>query len=374
LHPADEKRTRQLPARLLAWYDRAKRDLPWRRTRSAYRIWLAEVMLQQTRVETVVPYYHRFLRRFPSLRKLAAASVDDVLERWAGLGYYSRARNFHAAARAVVERHGGRVPRDLDAMLALPGVGRYTAGAVVSIAFGVPAPIVDGNVARVLCRIFGLEGAPKAAPLKARLWGLAAELVPDDRPGDFNQAMMELGATVCTPKAPACDDCPLAAGGNGPDGGRPGRRAPLCDAFRTGRQAELPTPQETKTVPHVDVAVGLVWRRGKLLITKRSLDVMLGGLWEFPGGKVQPAESPADALRRELLEETGLSVRVEEPLCTVDHAYSHFRVTLHAFRCASARGRVRLDGPTAFRWVTRGQLADFPFPAGTVRIIRKLQW
>jgi A/G-specific adenine glycosylase len=325
-------------------------------------------MLQQTRVETVVPYYRRFLRRFPSLRQLAAAGVDDAIELWAGLGYYSRARHFHAAAREVVERHGGRVPRSVDAMLALPGVGRYTAGAVVSIAFGVPAPVVDGNVARVLCRVFALAGDPKAAPLKATLWRLAGELVPDERPGDFNQAMMELGATACTPTDPACGDCPLAVGARGSADATDA----LCEAFRTDRQGELPTPRKPKAVPHVDVAVALVGRRGKLLITKRPHDAMLGGLWEFPGGKVRPGESAADAVRRELREETGLDVRAVEPACSVKHAYSHFRVTLHAFRCRSARGRVRLAGPVAFRWVPPARLREFPFPAGTVRIIDEL--
>ncbi len=343
--------------RLLAWFDRSKRDLPWRRTRSAYRIWLAEVMLQQTQVETVIPYYRRFLRRFPSLRALAAAPLDDVLAVWAGLGYYSRARSLHAAARTIVDERRGRIPRRLDDLLALPGVGRYTAGAVASIAFGVRAPVVDGNVTRVLCRVFNVASDPTAARTKSRLWALAADLVPADRPGDFNQAMMELGSTVCTPADPACPRCPVSG---------------ECEAFRLGRQRSLPRTPKRKQTPHHDVAVGLIRRRGKLLITKRPLDVMLGGLWEFPGGKRRRGESLEAALRREVREETGLDVQVGEHAVSVKHAYSHFRVTLHAFWCACPRGRVRPVKCDAFKWVRPDDLAGYPFPAGSVRIIEAL--
>ena len=393
---------RKLPGRLLAWYGKAKRDLPWRRTRDPYRIWLAEVMLQQTRVETVTPYYERFLGRFPTLRALARAPLDAVLKLWAGLGYYARARSFHAAARQIVERHGGRIPGRAEDLLALPGVGRYTAGAVLSIAYGLPTPILDGNVERVLCRLFAIAENPKATPTRKRLWALAESLVcscggrigghsafpgagieqrrgqtarlspkaprgkaqgkaecplPHARAGDFNQAMMELGATVCTPNAPACNACPVAD---------------LCEAFRLGQQRELPRMPRKKAVPHFDVAVGLVWRRGKLLIAKRPVTAMLGGLWEFPGGKREPGEPLEETVRREVLEETGLRVEVGPLLATVNHAYSHFRVTLHAFPCASARGKPRPLGCDACRWVAPTQLSEYAFPAATARIIRSL--
>jgi len=347
-----------VPRRLLRWYARHKRDLPWRRRPSPYRVWLAETMLQQTRVETVIPYYRRFLRRFPSMAALARASIDDVLAVWAGLGYYSRARNFHAAARIVATEYRGRVPRDLDTFLKLPGVGRYTAGAVLSIAYDVPAPIVDGNVARVLCRLYAIGGDPKSSPVQRRLWSLAEQLVPERRAGDFNQAMMELGSLVCTPPDPACLQCPIA---------------PLCEARRRGRQDALPQTARAKRTPHYDVPVGILWRRKKLLITKRPMDAMLGGLWEFPGGKREPGESLKGALRREVKEETGLDVTVAAHLVSVDHAYSHFRVTLHAFHCAAPRGRVRLTKCDAFKWVAVGELGDHPFPSGSRAIIRKLE-
>lgn len=348
----------ELPARLLAWYEAARRDLPWRRTRDPYRIWVAEVMLQQTRVDTVIPYYERFLERFPALADLAAAPIDAVIELWAGLGYYSRARNLHAAARRVAAGHGGSVPADPRVFRALPGVGRYTAGAVLSIAFGLPMPILDGNVERVLCRAFGIARNPRSGAVRKRLWRLAEELIPDGRAGDFNQAMMELGATVCTPKAPACGVCPVAD---------------LCEAKRMGRQLDLPCLPKRKAVPHYDVGIGLVWRRGKLLITRRPPDVMLGGLWEFPGGKRQDGEALEMTVRRELLEETGLGVTVTAPFVTVRHAYSHFKVTLHAFHCSSPRGRVCLSGADAFRWVRVAGIRRFPFPTGSLKIIRELE-
>jgi A/G-specific adenine glycosylase len=353
-----EVKARVLAKRLLAWYDRSKRDLPWRRRPTPYRVWLAETMLQQTRVETVVPYYRRFLRRFPSMAALARASIDEVLEVWAGLGYYRRARHFHAAAREVVSRWRGRVPRDFEAFVALPGVGRYTAGAVLSIAYGLRLPVVDGNVTRVLCRVFGIGGNAKSGRVQGRLWRLAAWLVPEERPGDFNQGLMELGSLVCRSATPLCGRCPLKA---------------LCAARARSRQHELPRLPRGRKIPHYDVPVGLIRRRGKLLITKRPLDAMLGGLWEFPGGKREGCESLEDALGREVREETGLEVAVGDRLISVDHAYSHFRVTLHAFLCRSPRGRVRPNRCDAYKWVAPEELDDYPFPSGSRAIIRALR-
>jgi len=349
---------RDLPPRVLSWYAAARRDLPWRRTRSPYRIWLAEAMLQQTRVGTVIPYYARFLKRFPTLAALAEAPLDDVLAVWAGLGYYARARSLHAAAREVVRKHKGRVPRGLADLLALPGVGRYTAGAIRSIAFNLPAPILDGNVTRVLCRLVGIEANPKASATQKRLWSLAEELVPEGHARDFNQAMMELGAVVCTPKAPACGTCPASD---------------LCEAFRLGLQGALPRMPAWKPVPHYDVGLGLVWRRRKLLIAKRPPNAMLGGLWEFPGGKREGAEPLAETVRREIKEELGLDVAVGELFVSVKHAYSHFRVTLHAFHCQCPRGRPRPVRADAVKWVRVEDLSRYPFPTGSLKVIRKLR-
>ncbi|MFW6159120.1 MAG: A/G-specific adenine glycosylase [Planctomycetota bacterium] len=355
---ARDRDDEHLVGSLLAWYDGHKRDLPWRRRKTPYRVWLAETMLQQTRVETVVPYYRRFLRRFPSMASLARAPLDDVLEVWAGLGYYSRARNLHAAAREVVGRWRGRIPRDRETFLGLPGVGPYTAGAVLSIAYDLPLAVVDGNVTRVLCRLYAIEGDAKSSGVQNQLRSLAGELVPDDRPGDFNQALMELGSLVCVPQDPACPLCPLAD---------------RCEARATGRQDELPRLPKRKPIPHYDVPVGIIWRDGKLLITKRPTDAMLGGLWEFPGGKRRPDESLQAALRREIGEETGLTVEVGEHIVSVKHAYSHFRVTLHAYHCRDSRGRLRLTKCEAHEWVEPGELDDYAFPSGSRAIIQALQ-
>ncbi len=348
----------QLVRRLLAWYGRSKRNLPWRRTRDPYRIWLSEVMLQQTRVETVIPYYRRFLRRFPTLSALAAAPLDDVLKLWEGLGYYARARNLHAAVRRVVAEHGGRVPSRLEALRALPGVGRYTAGAILSIAFNQPCPVLDGNVERVLARLLAVRGDARAGAARRRLWAVAESLIPNGRAGEFNQALMELGALVCTPRSPACAKCPVAG---------------LCKAARLGIQEKCPARRRRVPVPHYEVGVGVVRRRGRLLIARRPARGLLGGLWEFPGGKREGAEPLEETVRREVREELGLRVAVESHLTTCRHAYSHFRVTLHAYQCRCVGGRLRPLQADACRWVTPQELDAYALPSGTLKIIRRLR-
>jgi A/G-specific adenine glycosylase len=267
----DPKTRAGFSQRLLDWFAFEARDLPWRNDRSPYRVWLAEVMLQQTQVNTVVPYYERFLGRFPTVKALAAAPLEDVLKLWEGLGYYSRARNLHAAARQVVAQHGGQIPDSFEALLALPGVGRYTAGAVASIAFGQNVPAVDGNVRRVLARAFAVREDVSRSSTQRELEALAQRLLPPEQAGVFNEALMELGATVCTPRAPDCDRCPLRD---------------LCRAHAAGEQASLPVKRPRKRTPHYDVAAAVtVGQDGRVLVAQRNADDMLGGLWEFPGGK-----------------------------------------------------------------------------------------
>jgi A/G-specific adenine glycosylase len=251
-----------------AWFDASARDLPWRRHRTPYAVWVSEVMLQQTRVETVVPYYERFLRRFPDVGALAAAHLDDVLHLWSGLGYYRRARQLHAAAREVTERYGGAFPREAILLRALPGVGAYTAGAIASLAYGAREPLVDGNVARVLARVEGIEEPIKSPGAVKHLWALAGLLVPEDRPGRFNEALMELGATVCLPRGPRCEACPLAS---------------FCRAHAAGREALLPVLAAKRAVPEVRaVAAVLFDARGRVLFARRQEDGLFGGLWEPP--------------------------------------------------------------------------------------------
>lgn len=345
----------QIRRNLLRWYGRSRRALPWRATRDPYAIWVSEIMLQQTRVETAWPYYERFLSQFPTVGALAAARPDAVLKAWEGLGYYSRARNLHRAAAEVVARWGGAVPKSLEGLRSLPGVGRYTAGAIASIAFGLDAPVVDGNVARVFARLFAMGGAMESAAMKKRLWTLAGELLPAERAGEFNQALMDLGATICLPAGPRCEECPVRG---------------QCRARATDRVAQLPRKARTKAVPHYDVVAAVIVKRGRVLIDQRLPDALLGGLWEFPGGKIRSGEKPHAALAREVREELGIEIEVGQLLTTVKHAYSHFRITLGAYLCSHVSGRARAIECAACKWVSVTQLDQYAFPKANHAILK----
>jgi A/G-specific adenine glycosylase len=354
-------RLESLRRRLLAWYRRHKRALPWRSSRNPYAIWVSEIMLQQTRVAAVEPYFRRWMTALPALDDLAGARSDTVLKLWEGLGYYSRARNLHAAAKLVRDEYGGCVPRDPAELQTLPGIGRYTAAAIASIAFGRDVAVVDGNVARVLTRLFDIDQPTGRAETKRLLDELADELLPPGRARSWNQAMMELGALLCLPKRAACDRCPVR---------------PNCLARRAGRQHERPVGRAKKTIPHHVVVAGVI-RKGsgaaeRILIDRRPADAMLGGLWEFPGGKVEPGESLGRALRREVREEVGLEVTVGKEIATVPHAYSHFRITMHVFACRVRSGRARPIEVDAVRWVRPQQLRDFAFPRANQIVIEQL--
>jgi A/G-specific adenine glycosylase len=336
---------RALRARLLRWYAKAHRNLPWRETRDPYAIWISESMLQQTRVETVIPYYERFLERFPDVQALATASLSDVLGEWAGLGYYSRARNLRAAAVAIVERFGGRVPSEVDELLSLPGVGRYTAGAVASIAFDRPAPVLDGNVIRVLARLLELREDVAKPAVRERLWAEATALARGARPGDLNQALMELGATLCTPRAPRCDACPLRGD---------------CAGFAKGDPESLPRKAPKPAPRPVRAVAARIERRGRALLVQRPAQGLLGGLWELPGGELAGDEKPELALRRALRERVGLEFASARPVGSVDHVFTHRRLELVLFDCGEALGRLHLDDYQAHRWVPRAELLGLP--------------
>ncbi len=344
--------------RILSWYAAHKRDLPWRReAHDPYRVWISEALLQQTQVATVIPYYERFLARFPTVQALAAAKLDAVLKTWEGAGYYARARNLHRAAQEIVARFGGQLPRTVDELLTLPGIGRYTAGAIASIAHNADAPVLDGNVIRVLCRYWGIRRDPKETQTQKELWQLAERLLPHGRAGDFNQGLMDLGATVCTPRQPACVECPLRRG---------------CTAQRLGIQAQLPVKRVKKPLPHYDIGIGVIWNEGKILIAKRHARDLLGGLWEFPGGHREPGETLAQCVRREVREELGIRVAVGDEFTVVAHGYSHFRVTLHVFHCRYVSGEPRAIGCAAFKWVAPRALARYAFPAANRRILKQV--
>jgi len=334
---------------LLRWYPRVRRDLPWRRTKDPYRIWLSEIMLQQTRVEAVSRYYARFLDRFPDLASLARTSLDRVLATWSGLGYYRRARMLHAAAIEMVNGHGGRFPRTFDDALSLPGIGRSTAGAILSIAYDLPFPVLDGNVQRVLCRYFALDGDPRRAPLESRLWEIAAEVVGRGAPGDVNQALMEIGATVCLPAGNArCDECPVNQ---------------TCRARALGRVAELPRSKKRAPLVPETWLVALVEIRGCYLVRRRD-EKLLHGMWELPT-RVAPRlrnslltarELVADELRR-----LGVPVRVGPQVMTHRQAISG-RNVLHRVFAAGPRTAVSLNGSKVRSKVAeaRAQVALLP--------------
>jgi A/G-specific adenine glycosylase len=315
-------------------------------------------MLQQTRVTTVIPYYERFLSRLPDVRALAAAPLDDVLKLWEGLGYYARARNLHRAAGQVVSIHGGCIPGDSAAFAALPGVGEYMTAAVQSIAFGAPLVVVDGNVKRVIARVFAVGQSVDRAAGARIVHEHARELLDCDDPGSFNQALMELGALVCRPSAPLCGECPVA---------------PACAAFAAGTPESFPVRDARRPVPHAHIAVGVVTDGGKVLITRRAERGMLGGLWEFPGGKVRGGETAPDACRREIHEEVGLRVDVRERIARVDHVYSLLAVDIEVFRCVYRGGSVVLDGPTDHRWVTLDEAAAYAFPKANHKFMPALR-
>jgi len=347
-------------ADLLAWYDQNAASPPWRGSGDPYRIWLSEIMLQQTQIETVKPYYARFLAAFPTVQALAAAPLDDVLKLWEGLGYYSRARNLHAAAQIVAGELDGVFPQTEATLRALPGVGPYTAGAVASIAFDEQVPVVDGNVIRVLTRLYDIPDDVKQSATQKRLWALAADLVPA-RPGDYNQALMELGQTICRPKAPACDQCPVQA---------------HCTAYAHGTQHQRPVKAKPAPTPHYDVAAGMVWNdAGQVLIAQRPLDGLLGGLWEFPGGKQESDETLPECLQRELREELAIEVEVGELFVVVKHGFTHFKITLHAFTCTyiESGGLPQALGVRDFAWVTPDDLDTYSFGKADREVIAALR-
>lgn len=337
--PIAPARRAALRRRLLAWYDASRRDLPWRVAQHGadpYRVWLAEAMLQQTQVARVIPYYRAFLEAFPTLAALAAAEEGAVLARWSGLGYYARARALHRAAKEALARHGG-LPASVEALRALPGFGPYTAGAVASIAFAIPAAAVDGNVARVLARLELLEGDPAARATRDALWEKAAELVEPARPGDWNQALMELGATLCTPAAPACPRCPLAAG---------------CRARRAGREREVPPPRRRVPQRRLLLACAAVAREGRWLLARQPGEGLFGGLWGLPLCEAPKEGAAVGALRDAVRRRWGATLRPGPEVARVRRLLTHRRLTLVAFACDVGRLRAVDD----IRWAAPDEL------------------
>jgi len=343
---------------LVTWYLDNCRSLPWRTTADPYRIWISEVMLQQTQVNTVLPYYRKFLKKFPTVKRLARASLQQVLKNWEGMGYYARARNLHRAAGIIHKKHNDVIPDSWDEFRNLPGVGDYIAAAVLSIAFDQPFAVVDGNVKRVLARLRRIK-APVNNSTSMKTFKAAAEVLKDTRvPGTYNQAIMELGAVICRPKNPLCDACPLPV---------------FCGAYQAGKVAAYPQKIALQPTPQYHIAVGVVIKNGRVLITQRKPDGMLGGLWEFPGGKIKKAEKAAAACVREIKEEVNLIIKVVDHLARVKHAYTHFRIVMDVFCCEYQTGRVKLSGPVAHRWIKLSAIDQLPLPKANHKFLANLK-
>lgn len=346
--------------RLLDWYDKRKRPLLWRESTDPYSIWVSEVMLQQTRVDQATPYFERFISRFPNVQSLAEADQQEVLKYWEGLGYYSRARNLHNGAKQIVSDHNSIIPDTWSDLKSIKGIGDYTASAILSIAFSQPYGVLDGNVIRVLSRYLNHDGDVTKASVKQDLQAFSNEIVSSERPGDFNQALMELGATVCVPRKPKCDVCPI--------------NNHCLNAFNLNNE-RIPYKPAKPKVPHHKIVVAVIHnpQSGEILISRRKQDVMLGGFWEFPGGKVKQGESLKDAIIREIMEETDISVEISKELATIKHAYSHFKITLTAFICTYKSGIPKPKESDEVRWISVNELGEYPFPKANLKFIDRVK-
>ena len=348
-----------LGRRLLAWYRRNQRSLPWRKTNDPYRIWISEIMLQQTQVDTVIPYYHRFLKAFPTVSSLARAPLQKVLKVWENLGYYSRAGNMHAAARMIVEKFDGRIPDNLEVIQTLPGVGLYTAGAILSIAYGQAIPAVDGNVRRILCRLFAIRKSVDNTREQKQLQKLAASLIPAKHPGDFNQALMDLGATICKAKNPDCARCPVAC---------------HCQAQLHDLQNVLPITRKAPVIPHRQAAATVIRNsKGMLLVVQRPASGLLASLWKLPGGFIESGEDTENSLRRSVKEELDISIRPGKHLASVNYTYTHFRITLQAYECRLLKGTPKTIGCQNWRWASPIDLKKLPMSKIDRMIVRQAE-
>ncbi|MEM0950932.1 MAG: A/G-specific adenine glycosylase [Cyanobacteria bacterium P01_H01_bin.74] len=345
---------------LIDWYKAHYRRLPWRETKNPYFIWLSEIMLQQTQVKTVMGYYERFIQAFPTLADLAKADPKDVMKQWEGLGYYSRCRNLHKAAKMIVEEHNGSFPQSMEAVSALPGIGKSTAGAILTFAFDQRHPLLDGNVKRVLSRLFNIDSPVEATKTINCLWAISAELIEAaDVPYYFNQGIMELGATLCLPKKPHCLLCPFNQ---------------ICQSYLSGSVHERPVKLQKKVLPHYNIAAGILWNdQEEVFVQQRPEGGLLGGLWEFPGGKQEPGEVIQQTLKRELNEELGIQIKVLEALPAIKHAYTHFKITLFPFHCKIESGSVTPTVAQDWQWLKPEKLESLAFPKANKVILTWLK-
>lgn len=343
---------------LLAWYRVNKREMPWRDTPDFWKVWVSEIMLQQTQVETVRPYFTEFISKFPDVHSLVRAEEQEVLKAWEGLGYYTRARNLQKAARKVSAEMNGQLPKSFSRLLDLPGLGPYSAAAIASIVFKEPVPAVDGNVLRVFTRLTELGDDISRPQTRTLVFGILSDVISGFPPGDFNQAMMELGAIVCKPRQPDCPVCPLNR---------------ICASYKNGTQLRFPVKKKAAVKPHHLIGVGICMREGKVLIARRHEKQMLAGLWEFPGGKIENGETEEECILREMREETGLTVELVRKIAKTDHAFTHFSITLNAWLCNWVSGEAQPLSGSEIRWILPEELDDYPFPKANKVIIKEFR-
>jgi A/G-specific adenine glycosylase len=343
---------------LLDWYAHAARDLPWRGAGDPYAIWVSEVMLQQTRVETVIPYYLRWMERFPNVRALADAEIDEILGLWEGMGYYRRAHNLHRTAANLIADHDARLPTQIEELTTLPGIGPYTANAIAAIAFNQDVIALDGNLRRVLARVFYFDQDPRSPQAMRELSKRALEVLPKSKAASFNQALMDLGAEICTPRKPNCVECPVVQ---------------YCKGRAAGKQNELPISKKVKKIPHRILAAGVLRQNGKVLLARRPEGELLGGLWEFPSGQCETIESVEACIRSTWQKRFGIKLRMMDQIGVYSHAYSHFRVTVHALACQLAKDSERFPKHEELRWVPIKMLATCPMGKVDRAIAKTLQ-
>ena len=331
---------------ILKWYNQNHILFPWRKTSDPYKIWLSEIMLQQTQVQTVIPFYNRWIKKFPTIYDVAKSSDEDLFKSWEGLGYYNRANNFREACIQVIEKYDGQIPRNKIELLQLKGIGDYTASAIASIAFNQKNHVIDGNVKRIMARILCLSNYSKKS--FQQIDQFLIKYIDNKKPGDFNQALMDLGREICKPKNPRCDKCPVSF---------------ICKAYLKNQVHKYPINNSIKVAkPHYKVGVGIIWNDDKILITKRKKNGLLGGLWEFPGGKVLNNESIKKCIHREIKEELNIQVNVEKFITNIKHQYSHFSIDLYAHHCFYNGGKITCNSADDWKWVSPSTFSKYPFP------------
>jgi len=350
----------KLQENILAWFQDNARDLPWRQTYSPYHVWISEIMLQQTQMDRVVVYFNKWMERFPDIDSITGGSEEEVLKLWEGLGYYTRARNIIRTANILMAQYNGELPSDYDLLLKLPGVGKYTAGAIMSIAFNNVYAIVDANIERVFARLYNLNKPVKDKTTHAFIWQKANELIPKGKAREFNQSLMELGALVCIPRNPRCKVCPVNT---------------LCQSFSENLVDKRPITTKPSQAVFIEMATGILTHKGNILIQKRKPEGVWANLWEFPGGRLEPGETPEMALVREYTEETELSIGKLKKITTIHHSYTIYRVTLHCYFCSLVDGSFEpvLHAAQEYRWVTPEELSHYAFPAGHRKLIDHLK-